>query len=315
MRAHVRVPATCANLGPGFDSLGLALAWYDDVSAVRSGSALQVEVSGMGAADLPRDERHLVVRAMDATFAELGEQRGGLSLRCTNSIPQGVGVGSSAAAVVAGVLLARSLVRDGAVRLDDASVLGLAARLEGHPDNAAAAQLGGFTIAWSEPSGVRAVRLEPVSSLRAVVLLPDSTLATATARGLLPQSVPHTDAVHAAARSALLVHAITAEPDLLLAATEDRLHQAYREPAMPGTLALVAGLRAAGLAAVVSGAGPSVLVLGGADLTEAVAAALADRAGAGRSEGRWTLRAVDLDRGGAQVRDTGVDTFAGPTHG
>lgn len=299
MRAQVRVPATSANLGPGFDAVGLALAWYDDVRAVRSGSGLQIEVSGVCAGDVPRDERHLVVRAMDATFAELGEERGGLVLRCANTIPHGLGLGSSAAAVVAGVLLARALVRDGADRLDDQAVLGLAARLEGHPDNAAAAQLGGFTIAWPEPPGVRAVRLEPAASLRAVVLLPDSVLATATARGLLPASVPHSDAAHAAARSALLVHAITAEPDLLLAATEDRLHQAYREPAMPETLALVARLRSAGLAAVVSGAGPSVLVLGGQELGAAVVAGAIDDVTL--ADGGWTVRAVDLDRGGAKV--------------
>ena len=297
MGAHVRVPATSANLGPGFDALGLALSWYDDVSAVRSGSVLQVDVSGACADDVPRDESHLIVRAMDATFAELGEERGGLVLRCENSIPHGIGIGSSAAAVVAGVLLARALAHEGADRLDDQAVLGLAARLEGHPDNAAAALLGGFTIAWPQPPGARAVRLEPAPSLRAVLLLPDSVLATATARGLLPASVPHADAAHAAARSALLVHAITAEPALLLAATEDRLHQDYREPAMPQTLALVARLRAAGLAAVVSGAGPSVLVLGGRELTETTVAGAVE----GTPEGSWTLRAVDLDRSGAQV--------------
>jgi homoserine kinase len=303
----VRVPATSANLGPGFDALGLALAWYDDLNAVRSGSGLRVEVSGICAADVPRDERHLVVRAMDATFAELGEQRGGLALRCENTIPHGRGLGSSAAAVVAGVLLARALVPDGAQRLDDAAVLGLATRLEGHPDNAAAAQLGGFTIAWPDSTGVRAVRLEPAQSLRAVVLLPDSTLATATARGLLPDTVPHADAAHAAARSALLVHAITAEPDLLLAATEDRLHQAYREPAMPQTLALVAKLRSAGLAAVVSGAGPSVLVLGGEELTEAAVT--------GHADDGWRVHAVDLDRRGARVNDSGVEPFVESTRG
>jgi homoserine kinase len=301
MRAHVRVPATSANLGPGFDAMGLALAWYDDVTAVRTGSGLAIDVSGVGADDVPRDERHLVVRAMDATFAELGEERGGLELRCANTIPHGRGLGSSAAAVVAGVLLARALARDGADRLDDGAALGLAARLEGHPDNAAAAQLGGFTIAWAEPQGVRAVRLEPAASLRAVVLLPDSALATETARGLLPATVPHTDAVHAVARSGLLVHAITAEPDLLLASTEDRLHQAYREPAMPETLALVARLRSAGLAAVVSGAGPSVLVLGGPDLSEAAVATATDDVDGTLADRGWILRAVALDRAGAQV--------------
>jgi homoserine kinase len=310
MRAYVRVPATSANLGPGFDSLGLALALYDDVSAVRTESGLLVEVSGIGAADVPLDERHLVVRAMDATFAELGERRGGLALRCANTIPHGLGLGSSAAAVVAGVLLARALVRDGAHRLDDAAVLGLATRLEGHPDNAAAALLGGFTIAWQESTRVHAVRLEPAQSLRAAVLVPDSTLATATARRLLPDTVPHADAAHAAARSALLVHAITAEPSRLLAATEDRLHQVYREPAMPQTLALVAKLRSAGLAAVVSGAGPSVLVLGGEELTEAAEAGLL-----GDSDDSWTLRLVDLDRCGAQVGYRGVEPVGEPTHG
>lgn len=306
MRAHVRVPATSANLGPGFDALGLAYAWYDDVSAARSGSGLHIEVSGVGAADLPRDERHLVVRAMDATFAALGEERGGLSLRCENTIPHGLGLGSSAAAVVAGVLLARALVPDGADRLDDASVLALAAGFEGHPDNAAAVQLGGFTIAWAEPPGVCAVRLQPAASLRAVVLLPESTLDTELSRGLLPTSVPHADAAHAAARSALLVHAITAEPALLLAATEDRLHQAYRESAMPETLGLVAVLRSAGLAAVVSGAGPSILVLGGEELTEAAVAAEA-----GHADDGWTVRALDLDLDGAQVRDGDLE----PTRG
>jgi homoserine kinase len=296
MRAHVRVPATSANLGPGFDTLGLALAWYDDISAVRSGSGLQVDVTGVGAADLPRDKSHLVVRAMDATFAELGEERGGLALRCANTIPHGLGLGSSAAAIVAGVLLARALVPGGSQRLDDAAVLGLAARLEGHPDNAAAALLGGFTIAWPESSGARAVRLQPAGSLRAVVLLPNSTLNTELARGLLPVNVPHVDAAHSAARSALLVHAITAETDLLLAATEDRLHQAYRESAMPETLGLVAVLRSAGLAAVVSGAGPSILVLGGDELTEAAVAAEA-----GHADDGWTVRSVDLDRAGTQL--------------
>ncbi|MGZ4632757.1 MAG: homoserine kinase [Actinomycetes bacterium] len=310
--AHVavRVPATSANLGPGFDALGLALGWYDDVSArVVAGAGLDVEIEGTGAADLPRDERHLVVRAMAATFAALGTDRPGLSLRCVNRIPHGRGLGSSAAAVVAGVLLARALVSDGEQRLDDDAVLSLASRLEGHPDNAAAALLGGLTIAWSdrpadsdedapqEAHAVHAVRLDPAESLTAVVLVPDATLATEKARSLLPATVPHADAAHAAGRAALLIHALTRDPSLLLAATEDRLHQSYRGPAMPDTLAVVGRLRADGAAAVVSGAGPSVLVLGSA---AADPAALAHRAGPG-----WVGHAVDLDLAGATTRRAG----------
>lgn len=302
-RVAVRVPATSANLGPGFDALGLALGWYDDVSVrVADGSGVTVEIEGTGADDLPRDERHLVVRAMAATFDALGLRRPGLALQCVNRIPHGRGLGSSVAAVVAGVLLARGLVADGAARLDDDGVLALASRLEGHPDNAAAALLGGVTIAWSSratgpevggPEQVHAVRLDPAPSLTAVMLVPVATLATEKARGLLPSSVPHRDAAHSAGRAALLVHALTSDPSLLLAATEDRLHQSYRAAAMPDTLALVARLRAQGLAAVVSGAGPSVLVLG-ESLPDAEA--LAQPGGSG-----WTGHLVSLDLAGAAV--------------
>jgi homoserine kinase len=172
MGAHVRVPATSANLGPGFDALGLALSWYDDVSAVRSGSVLQVDVSGACADDVPRDESHLSVRAMDATFAELGEERGGLVLRCENSIPHGIGIGSSAAAVVAGVLLARALAHEGADRLDDQAVLGLAARFEVIPTT----RPPQCSAASRSPGRSPRVRRAPRArvSLRAVVLLDHS---------------------------------------------------------------------------------------------------------------------------------------------
>lgn len=294
------MPATSANIGPGFDALGLALGWYDDVSVrVVDGPGLDIDIEGSGADDLPRDARHLVVRAMVAAFDALAAPKPGLSLHCVNRIPHGRGLGSSAAAVVAGVLLARALVADGSELLDDAALLGLASRLEGHPDNAAAALLGGVTIAWgSGTEEVHAVRLEPAPSLTAAVLVPDTTLATATARDLLPATVPHADAAHSAGRAALLVHALTAAPAMLLAATEDRLHQAYRAAAMPDTLALVERLRAAGHAAVVSGAGPSVLVLGEA-LPDAMALAAAGGPG-------WTGRRVELDPAGALVTGGGA---------
>lgn len=264
----VTVPATSANLGPGFDALGLALTLYDEVHvevADQPAGTVRVEVAGEGADTVPRDESHLVVRAMTLTCQHLGLERPPLVMRCTNRIPHGRGLGSSAAAAVAGVLAARELV---APDLSDDVVLALASRLEGHPDNAAACLLGGLTIAWTGQAGVRAVRTDPVAGLRAAVLVPTEALSTHTARGLLPEAVPHADAAHSAGRAALLVHALTRRPDLLLHATEDRLHQGYRASAMPGTARLVTDLRAQGVAAVVSGAGPSVLALLAEPLTD-----------------------------------------------
>ena len=261
----VRVPATSANIGPGFDCLGLALDLHDEVALSAGdpaeGDRVSVQVNGEGAGSVPTDGRHLVVRAIHAALAALDAPRLPLSLTCTNTIPHGRGLGSSAGAVVAGLLAGRALVDGGADRLDDDAVLSLASVFEGHPDNAAACLLGGLTLAWGDADGVHAVRLEPRPELRATVLVPETELSTETARGLLPATVPHVDAAHAAGRSALLVAALTGVPGLLLPATEDRLHQSYRAPAMPGTDALVRRLRSIGRAAVVSGAGPTVLVL------------------------------------------------------
>ncbi len=300
----MRVPATSANLGPGFDALGLALAWYDEVSAQIGGAGVRVTVEGEGAGEVPTDESHLVAETMLATFDRLGVDRpAGLALRAYNRIPHARGLGSSSAAIVAGILLARGLVDDGAPGLSklarettqnfgDAETLRLAAELEGHPDNVAPCLLGGFTIAWTEPSGARAVRLTPAPAIRPVVLIPDKRALTAEARAALPASVPHDDAAYNAGRAALLVHALTSEPDLLFRATEDRLHQQYRAPGMPETAALVARLRETGVAAVVSGAGPSVLVL----LTDD------DRPERLPVPDGWWARSLSLDeRGGRMV--------------
>jgi homoserine kinase len=292
----VRVAATSANLGPGFDCIGLALDLHDDVVVSAGdpgdGDRVEVAVTGEGAGVLPIDAEHLVVRAVRAAQDALGVPRPALSLACTNRIPHGRGLGSSAAAVVAGLLAGRALVPGGADRLTDDDVLALAGEMEGHPDNAAACLLGGLTLAWSDGPGVRAVRLEPRPDLRVTALVPTTELATETARGLLPAVVPHADAAHAAGRAALLVAALTGVPardGILLPATEDRLHQGYRQPAMPVTLALVASLRAAGHAAVVSGAGPTVLVL-------ATGEPAAIEAPAG-----WRVLPLDPDRSGARV--------------
>jgi homoserine kinase len=258
---RVRVPATSANLGPGFDALGLALELYDDVVVrVTDEAGLSVDVAGMGAASVPRNARHLVVKSMRATFKVLGGAPSGLEVVCANRIPHGRGLGSSAAAIVAGVVAARALVVGGNERMDDDAVLAFAADLEGHPDNVAACVLGGLTIAWSE-SGARAVRVPVSAALAPVAFVPGTSSSTKAARKLLPESVPHTDAVANAARAALLVEALRSHPDDLLGATEDRLHQPYRASAMPKTAALMAELREAGIPAVVSGAGPTVLAL------------------------------------------------------
>lgn len=261
---QVRVPATSANLGPGFDTLGLALDLHDDIEARVAGRGLSIAVAGEGAGTVPRDESHFVVRAMRTGFEWLGVRPDGLIIDAVNRIPHARGLGSSAAAIVGGILLARALVVGGDVGLPDEELLRLAADLEGHPDNVAACLLGGLCVAWRDRAGARAVRVDVAVPIRPVVLVPGFESSTYAARGLLPLQVPHADAAWSAGRAALLVAALGGArggPAALLEATDDRLHQPYRAPSMPASAALVATLRAAGTAAVVSGAGPSVLAL------------------------------------------------------
>lgn len=261
----VRVPATSANLGPGFDALGLALDLHDEVVARVIGErGVRIEVAGEGAHSVRTDESHLVIRAMRAAFDRLGSQPAGIALQCVNRIPHGRGLGSSSAAIVAGVLLARGLVAGGVAALPDASVLQLAADLEGHPDNVAPCLLGGLCVAWSDNGGIAALRMPIELAIRPVALVPPSPSSTHIARGLLPSQVPHADATRTAGRAALLMAVLAGAPggaSALLAATEDRLHQPYRAASMAESAALVADLRAGGAAAVLSGAGPTVLVL------------------------------------------------------
>lgn len=298
---RVRVPATSANLGPGFDSLGLALGVFDDLEVRALGSSgVTVEVDGEGAHEVPDGETNLVVRAVRLALDHAGAPQTGLHLRCTNRIPHGRGLGSSAAAVVSGIFAARGLIADPDA-LDDAVALRLATELEGHPDNAAAAILGGATIAWTQQDGPRAVRVATHPDLVPVVLVPSARLATARARGVLPVAVPHADAAFAAGRAALLVEALARRPDLLFPATEDRLHQRYRAAVMSDTLALIDALRARGVAAVVSGAGPSVLALaratggGASDADDAVKAVF------GGAMGGWQVIRPGVADDGAQV--------------
>ena len=298
---RVRVPATSANLGPGFDALGLALGLVDEIEVRALGSdEVRVHVEGEGADEVPGDATHLVVRAIRHALEHVGAPLTGLELTCRNAIPHGRGLGSSAAAVVAGILAARGLVADQEA-LDDDVALSLATDLEGHPDNAAPALFGGLTVAWTPAGAARAVRVPVDARIAPVVLVPSTRLATKKARGVLPAQVPHADAAFNAGRAALLVEALSREPSLLLDATEDRLHQDHRAVVMPETLALVRALRAKGVAAVVSGAGPTVLVLarsgpsGETDADAAIAEVF------GPSMGVWQVRRPGIADVGASV--------------
>lgn len=293
-RVRVSVPATSANLGPGFDSLGLALDLRDELEGEILPEGLVVEVEGAGAAEVPRDESHLVVRAMRTAFAAMGAEPPGLRLCCRNVVPHARGLGSSSAAIVGGLALARGLVAGGRLLLDDASVFRLAAELEGHPDNVAPALFGGFVISGHDEDGTYYAVGSPVDPrIGAVVFVPPTPVSTEMARGLLPTQVPHADAATDAGRTALLVAALAGQPEHLLRATRDLLHQEYRRPAMPASLDLVDALRADGIAAVVSGAGPTVLAF--THKSTQAEALLA------RCPGGWQGMLLPLDRDGVRV--------------
>lgn len=294
---RVRVPATSANLGPGFDCFGLALGLYDELVVRIGEDGLDLDIAGEGADELRRDDRHLVVRAMNRTFDALGGRPRGIAVRCLNRIPQGRGLGSSAAAIVAGIVAAKAVTVGGDDRLDAERTLALATELEGHPDNVAAALLGGFTIAWIDGDGVHAVAQPTSPDVVAVLFVPPTQVRTSKARRVLPEVVPHADAVANSARTAAFVEAITRRPSLLLPATEDFLHQEYRREVMPRTLGLVDRLRSENIAAVVSGAGPSVLAL----CDEVTAQRLIDGSSGVTTPKGWQVLRLDADASGAQV--------------
>ncbi|MCX7521158.1 homoserine kinase [Microbacterium sp. STN6] len=297
----VKVPATTANLGPGFDTLGLALSLYDELTVrVREQPGAHVEVVGVGAGEVPTDETNLVVTAIARTFAALGVEMPGLELVARNAIPHGRGLGSSGAAIVSGIMAARGLL-NGIIEIDAQGVLALATEMEGHPDNVAPAIFGGLTIAWVTPEGPQSKKLMVHRGVSPLVLVPQHVMSTALARSLQPLQVPHEDAVFNLSRSALLVAALTQSPELLLASTEDKLHQSYRASAMPETNRLIALLREQGFAAVVSGAGPSILVLCSDPGQRIAAAELA----AASAETRWQALMLAVDFKGATVAHVG----------
>ncbi|MCF8605050.1 homoserine kinase [Gordonia sp. HY442] len=262
---RVRVPASSANLGPGFDCLGLALGMYDEVEVTVTSSGVVVAVEGEAAGDVPTDERHLVARAVIRGLEFAGVAAPGIALRCVNTIPHSRGLGSSAAAVVGGLAAASALlVADGRRSgLTASELVQLSSEFEGHPDNAAASVLGSGVVTWTRGDGeFFARKLHVHADIRATSFIPQTRSSTALTRGLLPDAVPRADAVFNLSRAALGIVALTSDPTCLFDATTDRLHQPYRAEAMPASNGLMEALRERGHAATVSGAGPSVLVLG-----------------------------------------------------
>jgi homoserine kinase len=271
--SQIQVPATSANLGPGFDALGLALQIFDKyVAQVIDEPGLDIDVVGEGATTVSKDEKNLIAKAMFAGFDYLGGRPRGIAIRAKNVIPHGRGLGSSASAIVGGLALARSLVLGGEEKLNNEVMLQLATQLEGHPDNVAAAIYGGATVAWQEERRGKmvpqAIALTVDHRISAIAFIPDLVVATAKARKLLPATIPFRDAANNSTNTALLVHALTLRPDLLFTATQDFLHQSYRQAAMPDSYALLSKFRSAGVAAFISGAGPTVLVLHTGGATE-----------------------------------------------
>jgi homoserine kinase len=271
---QVQVPASSANLGPGFDSFGLALAMHDRyVAQVLDDAVLDIDVTGEGADEVPRTDKNLLVKAMYKGFDYLGGRPKGLAIRALNVNPHGRGLGSSASAIIGGLVLARSLVLNGEDKMTDQILLSLATDMEGHPDNVSASLYGGATISWFETvkghAQAHSIQLSVDPRIQAIAYIPSKALATSKARKLLPESIPFADAVRNTSNAAIMSHALTQRPELLFTATEDFLHQSYRAEAMPESIALMNKLRGAGLAAFISGAGPTVLVLHTADQREA----------------------------------------------
>lgn len=301
-RVAVSVPGSTGNVGPGYDSLGLALGHYDDLAVTVTGGGLEFELHGEGSASVPRSAEHLVVRAMRAAFRAAGvEELPGLRLEATNRIPHGRGMGSSASAVVAGVLAANALL-PAERALGDRRLLQVAAAMEGHPDNVAPSLYGGLVISWTDADGYRSAPVTVHEDVVPVVAIPDFEVPTRLARSLLPATVPHHDAAVNAGRTALLVEALTRRPELLLPATEDRLHQPYRASAMPPSARLMTELREHGLPAMISGAGPTVLVLA-ADRHQAeeTERALAELVARGADSVSWRVLRLRVDGQGAKL--------------
>ena len=303
MGAAVLVPGTSANLGPGFDSFGLALDIFNRFEAELA-PEWRVDVKGEGEGVLRTDAKNRVAQAMARAFAEAGRPELRAEIGCVNGIALGNGLGSSAAAIVGGLMLGEALAE---VELGQQRLLEIAAEMEGHPDNVAAAFVGGFTVCWNDGTRPHFARFQPARGLAAVVVVATGEPSTKTARRMLPEAVPHADAAFNVAHAGLLAASIaTGRPELLGAALEDRLHEMYRASAVADLQPVYSILRDAGAAGVaLSGAGPTVIGLVAGDTDEmahALAAEVAERAtDAVRALGtRRAPQALRIDRAGAR---------------
>jgi homoserine kinase len=290
-RVVVRAPATIANLGPGFDCLGVALAWHNEVSVERDASgALGVTAAGQGAEAIPRDATNLVVRTIRSVIGDAG----GLRVHLTNAVPVGRGFGSSASAIVAGLVAGRALRGEEWSRSE---LVAAAAAIEGHADNVAPCVFGGATAV----AGGEVLPLGTPAGIEILACVAPMALSTEAARRALPAEIPFADASANAARAAMLAASLAlAEPAHLMAATEDALHQPARFALAPDAGRLVAALRARGIAAFLAGAGPSVaalVALRGGDEAEAAARLFAPDG--------WEIRRVSIDASGTAVVEAG----------
>lgn len=254
----VRIPATTANLGPGFDCLALALDLWNETTFSLEGKGIQLEITGEGETTLSKDERNLLVRTMLSCFQSLGVPKPeGLRVVCRNAIPLGSGMGSSASAVLAGLLGARALLGH---TIDTDQILRLAVEIEGHADNAAAALLGGLVIVVQEQRSFYTHRIQ-IPSLEVAYILPDVRLPTQVARAALPKQISLFDAVFNIGHTALVIEALrNGDLSLLQKAMQDRLHQPYRLKLIPGAADAFQAAQQAGASAVaLSGAGPGLV--------------------------------------------------------
>lgn len=301
--ATIKVPATSANMGPGFDCAGVAVGLYDELEIRTTQAGFRAEIEGEGHNYLPTDARHLIITHVRERLQRLGWHLPGLQLKAINRIPHSRGLGSSAAAHIAAALTVKALLPSDC-DITREHLLQWASDAEGHPDNVAPAVYGGVTLSWyetdEEAKTYHALQLTPHPQITPVVAIPAKPLSTAAARTLLPATVPYREAVANASRAALLTPAMTTNPELLLAATQDWLHQQYREPSMPETLEHIAALRAEGHAAVVSGAGPTLCAFAATPAeAEVVVTKLQKRAA--KSAQHWDVRILPIAAEGATM--------------